>query len=81
MQKRLQTKIDDEYKKAQAKAQNLETQLETDIDSAIKAEAASRKLDTVLMKGAVLLGGTDITEGVVKRLGSSASAASKTVTK
>lgn len=81
LQKRLQTKIDDEYKKAQAKAQNLETQLETDIDSAIKAEAASRKLDTVLMKGAVLLGGTDITEGVVKRLGSSASAASKTVTK
>ena len=75
LQKRLQTKIDDEYKKAQAKAQNLETQLETDIDSAIKAEAASRKLDTVLMKGAVLLGGTDITEGVVKRLGSSASAA------
>ncbi len=81
LQKRLQTKIDDEYKKAQAKAQNLETQLETDIDSAIKAEAASRKLDTVLMKGAVLLGGTDITEGVVKRLGASASATSKSVTK
>lgn len=81
LQKRLQTKIDDEYKKAQAKAQNLETQLETDIDSAIKAEAASRKLDTVLMKGAVLLGGTDITDGVVKRLGASASAASKSVTK
>ena len=81
LQKRLQTKIDDEYKKAQAKAQNLETQLETDIDSAIKAEAASRKLDTVLMKGAVLLGGTDITDGVVKRLGTSASAASKSVTK
>ncbi|CAN5618496.1 hypothetical protein BH11CYA1_BH11CYA1_18610 [soil metagenome] len=81
LQKRLQTKIDDEYKKAQAKAQNLETQLETDIDSAIKAEAASRKLDTVLMKGAVLLGGTDITDGVVKRLGTSASAANKSVTK
>jgi Skp family chaperone for outer membrane proteins len=81
LQKRLQTKIDDEYKKAQAKAQNLETQLETDIDSAIKAEAASRKLDTVLMKGAVLLGGTDITDGVVKRLGASASATSKSVTK
>lgn len=68
LQKRLQSKIDAEYKKAQGQAQNLETSLENDIDSAIKAEAASRKLDTVFMKGAVLLGGTDITDGVVKRL-------------
>jgi Skp family chaperone for outer membrane proteins len=81
LQKRLQAKIDEEYKRAKSRAENLETQLETDIDSAIKAEAASRKLDTVLMKGAVLMGGVDITDGVVKRLGSSASAASKTVTK
>jgi len=89
LQKRLQLKIDDEYKKAQGRAQNLESQLETDIDDAIKAEAASRKMDTVFMKGAVLLGGTDITDGVVKRLSTSASAAggaapaapAKTVTK
>jgi Skp family chaperone for outer membrane proteins len=87
LQKRLQLKIDEEYKKAQGRAQNLETQLETDIDDAIKAEAASRKMDTVFMKGAVLLGGTDITEGVVKRLSASASATggaaapAKTVTK
>jgi len=77
LQKRLQSKIDDEYKRATSKAQGLESSLENDIDSAIKAEAASRKLDTVLMKGAVLMGGVDITDGVVKRLGISASASSK----
>ncbi len=79
LQKRLQTKIDEEYKRATSKAQGLETSLESDIDSAIKAEAASRKLDTVLMKGAVLMGGVDITDGVVKRLGVSASATKSAV--
>ncbi len=68
LQKKLQSRIDAEYKKAQSQAQSLETTLESDIDAAIKAEADSRKLDTVFMKGAVLLGGTDITDGVVKRL-------------
>lgn len=82
LQKKLQARIDQEYKSAQGKAQQLENSLETDIDSAIKAEAASRKLDTVFMKGAVLLGGTDITDGVVKRLADIASAgAAKTTTK
>ncbi len=81
LQKRLQTKIDEECKRATSKAQGLETSLENDIDSAIKAEAASRKLDTVLMKGAVLMGGVDITDGVVKRLGVSASASSKSAIK
>ncbi len=80
LQKSLQKKIDEQYKKAQAQAQNMESNLETDIDSAIKAEASSRKLDTVFMKGAVLLGGTDITDGVVKRL-SAASAPTGTATK
>jgi Skp family chaperone for outer membrane proteins len=68
LQRRLQTKIDDEVKKIQQRAQTLETQLENEIDTAIKAEAASRKVDTVFMKQAVLLGGVDITDGVVKRL-------------
>ncbi len=81
LQKKLQAKIDAEYKKAQGQAQNLETSLETDIDSAIKAEAASRKLDTVFMKGAVLLGGTDITDGVVKRLAAVSSTGAATTSK
>lgn len=68
LQKRLQTQIDDQVKTIQGKAQGLETQLEQEIDGAIKAEAASRKVDTVLMKQAVLVGGVDITDGVVKRL-------------
>ncbi|MGH9553164.1 MAG: OmpH family outer membrane protein [Terriglobales bacterium] len=68
LQRRLQTQIDGQVKEIQSKAQALETQLEQEIDSAIKAEATSRKCDTVLMKQAVLVGGVDLTDGVVKRL-------------
>jgi len=68
LQRRLQNQIDEEVRRVQAKAQGLEGQLESDIDTAIKAEAATRKVDAVFMKQAVLMGGTDITEGVVKRL-------------
>ncbi len=68
LQRRLQNQIDGEVKSIQNKAQTLESQLETEIDSAIKAEAATKKVDTVFVKQAVLVGGTDLTEGVVKRL-------------
>jgi Skp family chaperone for outer membrane proteins len=77
LQKRLQTSIDKEVKDIQTKAQGLETQLENDIDGAIKAEAAARKCDAVFVKQAVLVGGTDITDGVVKRLGVAKAAATK----
>ena len=75
LQKRLQGQIDEEVRKVQGRAQALESQLETDIDAAIKAEAANRKVDVVILKQAVLMGGTDLTEGVVKRLTSLASSA------
>lgn len=81
LQKKLQSRIVAEYKKAQSQAQSLETTLESDIDAAIKAEADSRKLDTVFMKGAVLLGGTDITDGVVKRLSQVSSSGAGTTSK
>jgi Skp family chaperone for outer membrane proteins len=68
LQRRLQGSIDEEVKKLQTRMQSLESQLEQEIDSAIKAEAGSRKVDTVLMKQAVLVGGVDLTDGVVKRL-------------
>jgi Skp family chaperone for outer membrane proteins len=74
LQKNLQTQIDKAYTSAQSRAQTLEAQLEKDIDKAIKDEADAHKLDTVLVKDSVLLGGIDITEGVVKRLPSTASA-------
>jgi Skp family chaperone for outer membrane proteins len=69
LQKRLQTNIDGEVKKIQDRAQSLEGQLEKEIDTAIKAEAAASKVDAVFMKQAVLMGGTDLTDGVIKRLG------------
>ncbi len=68
LQRRLQIAIDDEVKKVQARAQSLETQLEAEIDSAIKGEAANRKVDVVILRQAVLVGGVDLTDGVVKRL-------------
>ncbi len=74
LQRRLQTSIDDEVKRIQARAQSLESQLETDIETAIKAEAASRKVDMVLMKQLVLVGGSDMTDAVVKRLNPSGAA-------
>lgn len=76
LQKRLQGQIDEEVRKVQGRAQALESQLETDIEAAIKAEAANRKVDVVVLKQAVLMGGTDLTEGVVKRLTGLASSAS-----
>lgn len=77
LQRRLQTEIDSEVKKLQSTAQTLEGQLEGEIDTAIKAEAATHKVDVVIMKQAVLLGGIDITAGVVKRLVASAPAKTK----
>lgn len=75
LHKRLQAQIDKEFKDFQSKAMNMEKQLETELDNAIKAEAKAKNVTTVLDKSAVLLGGTDITEGVSQRL-----AASPTVT-
>lgn len=81
LQRRLQNQIDEEVRKVQAKAQGLEGQLESDIDTAIKAEAANRKVDAVMMKQAVLMGGTDITDGVIKRLAPLANASATPTTK
>lgn len=77
LQRRLQADIDNEVKKLQTSIQGIETQLENEIDGAIKAEAATHKVDVVLMKQAVLLGGIDITDGVLKRLAPAASTAQK----
>ncbi len=81
LQKNLQKDIDAAYTSAQKRAQTLEAQLEKDIDKAIKDEADAHKLDTVLVKDSVLLGGIDITDGVVKRLPATAAAPAKTTTK
>ena len=80
LQKKLQVKIDEQYTAAQKRAQTLEAQLEKDIDKAIRDEAASHNLDTVLVKDSVLMGGVDITEGVVKRLPATASASTAKAT-
>ncbi len=81
LQRRLQETIDTEVKKVQGRAQSLETQLESDVQNAIKAEAAARKLDIVLLKPVVFMGGIDLTDSVMKRLAQAAPAAAKPATK
>ncbi len=68
MHKRLQGQIDEEFKKFQTKALDVEKALEKELDDAIKAEAKAKGLNAVLDKSAVLLGGVDITDGVSARL-------------
>ncbi|HEY9786801.1 MAG TPA: OmpH family outer membrane protein [Candidatus Obscuribacterales bacterium] len=68
LQRRLQEQIDGEVKKVQSKAQSLESQLESEVNAAIKAEAAAKRVDIVLWKPVVFMGGVDLTEGVMKRL-------------
>jgi len=74
MHKKLQTQIDAEFKKFQDKAMGMEKDLEKELDDAIKAEAKTKNCDTVLDKSVVMFGGTDITDGVVQRLGSGTTA-------
>lgn len=71
LHKRLQGQIDEEFKKFQSKALDMEKTLETELDNAIKAEAKAKNLTAVLDKSAVLLGGVDITDGVAQRLAAS----------
>lgn len=81
LMRRLQSSIDDEVKKVQAKAVTLENQLQADLDAAVKAEADAHKVDTVFIKQIVMFGGVDLTEAVAKRLGASAQAPKKPAAK
>jgi Skp family chaperone for outer membrane proteins len=81
LQKRLQGTIDSEGKLFQSKVSGLESELEGAVDGAIKAEAAGHHVDVVLLKQAVLLGGVDLTDGVLKRLVSSQAAKASSPTK
>lgn len=78
LQKSLQARIDDEGKRFQARVSAMESELETAVDGAIKAEAAGHHVDVVLLKQAVLFGGVDLTDGVVRRLAAAQKAAATT---
>ncbi len=68
LQRRLRKKITSEYDALQVRAQELEKQILKEVDQAIQAEARASGCDVVLMKEAVLMGGTDLTDAVIKRL-------------
>jgi outer membrane protein len=75
LQAGLQSKIDREGKGFQERISGLEANLEGAVDTAIKAEAAQHHVDVVFLKQAVLFGGVDLTEGVLKRLTAAEAAA------
>lgn len=77
LQKTLQSRIDTEGKMFQSRVSKMETDLEGAVDTAIKAEAANHKVDVVLLKQAVLFGGVDLTDGVVRRLAANPAATTK----
>jgi outer membrane protein len=79
LQKRLQAHIDEEGKRFQNRISSLENDLERAVDGAIQAEAQQHHVDVVFLKQAVLFGGVDLTEGVLKRL--TATAAKPAATK
>jgi Skp family chaperone for outer membrane proteins len=80
LQKSLQTRIDTEGKMFQSRVSSMESKLEGAVDGAIKAEAATHHVDVVLLKQAVLFGGVDLTEGVVKRLAAQKQSAAPSTT-
>lgn len=75
MQEKFQKELEDKRKKAQdtsdSKQKELETmsvKLKSDVETAIKDVASEKKLEVVVDKQAVLFGGTDITEDVIKKI-------------
>ncbi|MBZ0189001.1 MAG: OmpH family outer membrane protein, partial [Candidatus Obscuribacterales bacterium] len=83
LQKRLQGKINTELEAYQKKFLAEQKEILDQFDDAVRTEAKTKNIDTVLDKSGVLMGGQDITEGVVKRLTATQSAAgeNKTTTK
>lgn len=83
LQKRLQGKINTELEAYQKKFLAEQKEILDQFDDAVRTEAKTKNIDTVLDKSGVLMGGQDITEGVVKRLAATQSAAgeNKTTTK
>lgn len=70
-QKELETReqqgIDLENQKRK-ELEDLSTKLRSKVDEAIKSVAQDKKLDVVVDKQAVLFGGTDVTEDVIKKI-------------
>lgn len=76
----LQGQIDKEVNTYQKKLMAKEKNLQDELYSAIEAEAKSKNLTTVMKKSAILVGGVDITDGVVQRIAKS-STSKKSATK
>ncbi len=66
-----QAKLEADKKKVDAMILNLRNDLETKILKAITDEAASQSLSVVMSKSMTFYGGKDITDQVLKRLGTS----------
>ncbi len=69
MAEQFQLEIEPEAKKLEAESKAKSEKVQTAVETAIKDVASEQKLDVVLVQEAVLFGGTDISDAVVKKLG------------
>lgn len=81
LRKNLQGKIDKEVSSYQKKILAKEKRLQDELYSAIQAEAKAKNLTTVIKKSAILVGGVDITAGVVQRIAAADASKKKAATK
>jgi Skp family chaperone for outer membrane proteins len=75
MQEKFQKELEDKRTSAQEASEKKQKELEemsvklkADVENAIKDVATEKKLEAVVDKQAVLFGGTDITEDVIKKI-------------
>jgi len=72
MAEQFQLEIEPEAKKLEADSKTKSEKIQKAVEEAIKATATEQKLDVVLVQEAVLFGGTDVSDAVLKKLGGTA---------
>lgn len=65
---KLKLELEPHAQKLQTESDRLSDQIESSIKDSIRSVAKVKKFDVVLQKDAVLYGGTDVTEEVIKKL-------------
>ncbi len=69
MAEQFQLEIEPEAKKLEADSKAKSLKIQESVEAAVKAVAAEQKFESVLVQEAVIYGGTDISDAVIKKLG------------
>ncbi len=71
MAEQFQLEIEPEAKKLETDSKTKSEKIQKTVETAIKDVATEQKLDVILVQEAVLFGGTDVSDAVLKKLGGS----------